>query len=192
MGVFSLLSLLQFTVRSPTRVDHRAQLTLMMVLTASTYKMAIAGKLPAIAYLTWLDCYSLWNFGLIMIAAIQSRLLAVELIVPDYNEDTGLYDTITTWILAITWGLVQIWYSRQAYMNFRYPVLRDGNLQKKLRQGTSTDSQPHEGAKPLPQVFKSTRRGNVRLKLRTSTKQQDARSAVNWKELSRGVNESSC
>ena len=54
-------------------INHRHQMTLMMVLTATSYKMAIAGKLPPVSYLTWLDKYTLSNYLLIIAVAVQSR-----------------------------------------------------------------------------------------------------------------------
>ena len=57
-SAFSLLSLLQFAVQplqhytgdfDITGINHRSQLSLMLVLTASAYKMAISGRLPGIS-----------------------------------------------------------------------------------------------------------------------------------------------
>ena len=48
MGLFSFLSIIQAMNNdsSEAGINHRHQMTLMMVLTATAYKMAIAGKLP--------------------------------------------------------------------------------------------------------------------------------------------------
>eukprot|EP00966_Prymnesium_polylepis_P188601 4370443-Prymnesium_polylepis.1 len=84
---FSLLSLSQFAV-SPTRsvdgvemldagaINHRAQLSLTVVLTAAAYKMAVGAMLPRIAYLTLLDRYMLVCSTLIILIALQSRSLS--------------------------------------------------------------------------------------------------------------------
>ena len=59
--LFTVLSLSQFcvTASSEGSLNHRAQLTLMLVLTVAAYKMSVGGKLPAITYLTILDKYML-------------------------------------------------------------------------------------------------------------------------------------
>ena len=67
MGLFSLLSVLQpLCVQDAVEYSHRAQLSLMLLLTYTSFKMAIANKLPEINYMTLLDQYALWN-GLLII-----------------------------------------------------------------------------------------------------------------------------
>ena len=76
MGLFSLLSVLQpLCVQDAVEYSHRAQLSLMLLLTYTSFKMAIANKLPEINYMTLLDQYALWNGLLIILVALWSRML---------------------------------------------------------------------------------------------------------------------
>jgi len=131
MGCFSLLSLLQALVdnNSEGSINHRAQLTLMMVLTASAYKMAIAGKLPPISYLTWLDRYTLANFMLIIVVAVQSRALSQ---LSGDGEKTGVYDYVTTGMLGAVWVFIHVHYAWKAYKRVTRAKKRDANV----REGT--------------------------------------------------------
>ena len=61
-GLLSFLSILTIGARRPEDQNHRAQLALMLVLTAFTYRVATSGRLPPINYLTVLDYYTIPNF----------------------------------------------------------------------------------------------------------------------------------
>lgn len=128
MGCFSLLSLLQTMVNENTEgsINHRAQLTLMMVLTASAYKMAIAGKLPPVAYLTWLDRYTLVNFMLIILVAVQSRVLNQ---LSGDGDKTGLYDMVSTGVLVACWVGFHAHFAWNAFKRFVHGgKTRDANV----------------------------------------------------------------
>ena len=77
--------------------------------------MAISGKMPPVSYLTWLDRYTLWNFGLIIAMALQSRCLSQFAPDPRDEAEGGLYDYICMGILAGTWCAVHIWYFYRAF-----------------------------------------------------------------------------
>ena len=133
MGLFSFLSLIQAMCNENTEgsINHRHQMTLMMVLTATSYKMAIAGKLPPVSYLTWLDKYTLSNYLLIIAVAVQSRALTQ---LGGDEPQTGTYDTICTAVAAGFWGLMHCYYTLKAIKNY-------------LRGGKTRDSNLHNGGK---------------------------------------------
>ena len=146
MGLFSLLSLVQAMVNAndASALNHRAQLTLMMVLTASAYKMAIAGKLPPISYLTWLDRYTIANFMLIIVVAVQSRALSQ---LSGDGEKTGVYDYITTGMLGATWLVIHVHYAWKAYKRVMRAKTRDANV----RDGMVIEAVSHLGEKTMKQ-----------------------------------------
>jgi len=117
MGLFSVLSLIQAMCNANTEgsINHRHQMTLMMVLTATSYKMAIAGKLPPVSYLTWLDKYTLSNYLLIIAVAVQSRALTQ---LGGDDEQTGLFDTVCTAVAAGFWGLMHAYYIQMAVKHY--------------------------------------------------------------------------
>ena len=117
MGLFSFLSLIQAMCNENTEgsINHRHQMTLMMVLTATSYKMAIAGKLPPVSYLTWLDKYTLCNYLLIIAVAIQSRALTQ---LGGDDLQTGLFDTVCTAVAAGFWGLMHAYYIQGAIKHY--------------------------------------------------------------------------
>ena len=117
MGLFSFLSLIQAMCDANTEgsINHRHQMTLMMVLTATSYKMAIAGKLPPVSYLTWLDKYTLSNYLLIIAVAVQSRALTQ---LGGDDEQTGLFDTVCTAVAAGFWGLMHAYYIQMAVKHY--------------------------------------------------------------------------
>ena len=55
-------------------MNHRAQLSLMMVLTYSAYKMAVGSRVPAISYLTLLDAYMMTSGAFVMAVAVCLRI----------------------------------------------------------------------------------------------------------------------
>ena len=135
MGLFSFLSLIQAMCNENTEgsINHRHQMTLMMVLTATSYKMAIAGKLPPVSYLTWLDKYTLCNYLLIIAVAVQSRALTQ---LGGDDQQTGTFDTVCTAVAAGFWGLMHCYYSVNGAKNYFYhDNLRDSNLQDGGKSG---------------------------------------------------------
>ena len=135
MGLFSALSVIQSMCNANTEgsINHRHQMTLMMVLTATSYKMAIAGKLPPVSYLTWLDKYTLCNYLLIIAVAVQSRALTQ---LGGDDQQTGTYDTVCTAVAAGFWGLMHCYYSVDGAKNYFYnDNLRDSNLQDGGKSG---------------------------------------------------------
>ena len=135
MGLFSALSVIQSMCNANTEgsINHRHQMTLMMVLTATSYKMAIAGKLPPVSYLTWLDKYTLCNYLLIIAVAVQSRALTQ---LGGDDQQTGTYDTVCTAVAAGFWGLMHCYYSVNGAKNYFYhDNLRDSNLQDGGKSG---------------------------------------------------------
>ena len=117
MGLFSVLSLMQAACNANTEgsINHRHQMTLMMVLTATAYKMAIAGKLPPVSYLTWLDKYTLCNYLLIIAVAVQSRALTQ---LGGDDQETGLFDMVCTAVAAGFWGLMHAYLIQIAVKNY--------------------------------------------------------------------------
>ena len=108
----------------------------MMVLTASAYKMAIAGKLPPIAYLTWLDRYTLANFLLIIVVAVQARALSQ---LSGDGSTTGLYDYVTTSMLGAVWVGIHANYAWKAFKRVVYHKTRDANV----KGGTTIEAVSH-------------------------------------------------
>lgn len=69
MGLFSLLSLMQFQL--PTEdVTDRLSISLTLLLTAAAYKFATSSLVPAISYMTFLDDYVVRNCGILAVATI--------------------------------------------------------------------------------------------------------------------------
>ena len=142
MGLFSVLSLIQAMCNANTEgsINHRHQMTLMMVLTATSYKMAIAGKLPPVSYLTWLDKYTLSNYLLIIAVAVQSRALTQlggdDELTGTYDGQSGLFDTVCTAVAAGFWVLMHCYYSVKGAMNYFYHgKQRDSNLHNGGKSG---------------------------------------------------------
>jgi len=83
-ALFALLSGLQFAalpirdgkIDQAGNINHRAQLSLMMVLTYSAYKMAVGSRLPAVAYLTLVDKYMLSIGCYVVGVAIYLRIVS--------------------------------------------------------------------------------------------------------------------
>jgi hypothetical protein len=139
MGLFSLLSLFQgLTEDEEASINHRAQLTLMMVLTASAYKMAIANKMPPVSYLTWLDKYTLGNFFLIIAMALQSRTLSQ--LGEGKPRSAEEYDQICIWMFAACWVLIHVWFITKAMklQLLQSRKQRDSNIQKAIAKGRYT------------------------------------------------------
>ena len=121
----------------------------MIFLTASAYKMAIAGKMPPVAYLTWLDKYTLWNFFLIIAMALQSRTLSQ--FGPDSPNPIDKYDSICLSILSVCWVGIHVWFvGRAVHMHcLNGQKLRDTNILAEFGDETSIKVQAAEtmGAK---------------------------------------------
>ena len=150
MGLFSSLSIIQAMCNDNTEasINHRHQMTLMMVLTATSYKMAIAGKLPPISYLTWLDQYTLCNFLLIIAVAVQSRALTQ---LGGDDQHTGTYDTVCTAVAAGFWVLMHGYYIKKAVRNYlRGGKLRDSNIQQSDNSGKSVTLEAEVVTNRLP------------------------------------------
>jgi len=100
--------------------------------------MAISGKMPPVSYLTWLDQYTLWNFALIIVMALQSRCLTQTTKGTDLREG-GLFDFVSLGILGSTWLSVHIWFIRRAtkLWFFKGNKTRD----KHLKSGRPMDSE---------------------------------------------------
>ena len=123
---FSMLAVLQCTVWTVDSVNHRAQLSMMLVLTGAAYKMAISNKLPPIHYLTLLDKFTLLQSLIIILVATESRLLSALVERPgaldDVPEETlamhdketlamhGYYDATFSASVAGLWVLVHAYF----------------------------------------------------------------------------------
>ena len=131
MGLFSLLSVAQCYVTDATDVNHRAQLSLMLVLTASAYKMAIANKLPAIAYMTMLDSYTLWNFLVIIVIALESRSVGrgSQHMVPV----GGQIDTAFTFCISVGWLIMHAYFGAKVQHYIRNPEAMDDRVIEQVR-----------------------------------------------------------
>eukprot|EP00322_Chrysochromulina_rotalis_P009864 CAMPEP_0115864582 /NCGR_PEP_ID=MMETSP0287-20121206/19275_1 /TAXON_ID=412157 /ORGANISM="Chrysochromulina rotalis, Strain UIO044" /LENGTH=469 /DNA_ID=CAMNT_0003319057 /DNA_START=17 /DNA_END=1426 /DNA_ORIENTATION=- len=108
---FSALSLAQLcvTASQESSLNHRAQLTMMLVLTCATYKMAISNKLPAISYLTFLDKYMLLCSLYVVLVAFESRSLAY--IREEFGQDAIVdLDRVAFWIFAVAWLVLHAWF----------------------------------------------------------------------------------
>ena len=118
---FSLIAILQLTVPCVTNgdvddvaIDHRAQLTMTVVLTAAAYKVSIGSNLPQIAYLTQLDVYMLGSGLLIILSAIECRLLNLAVA---HGLSSAALERLDVGFLCgflCLWLLTQAWYLSQA------------------------------------------------------------------------------
>jgi len=111
-AIFSLLAILTGATRAVDHLPHRAQLGLMLVLTAATYRIAIGNKLPPISYLTTLDYYTLIHALIIIIVALEARVI---ILVMEQHHDgppgrlTGSSDIYVDIALAVIWIASTIW-----------------------------------------------------------------------------------
>jgi len=120
-ALFSLLSVLQFAAM-PVRdgekdwgsINHRAQLSLMMVLTVSAYKMAVGGKLPALSYFTLMDKYMLLSGAYVIGVAVYCRCTnwAAKSITADEMETL---DHIFAVVFASVLVLIHILFGRRVF-----------------------------------------------------------------------------
>lgn len=142
-GLFSLMSMLQFCLHLKLRslsdvtdlssvdasdetsgsgsdintlfghINHRSQMTTMLVFTCAAYKMAIGGRMPVVAYLTLLDSYMLLNSLFVVLVAFQSRLasLVLDTLGPLYVSPFDLYSAIA---FGSAWILLQGWFTLRA------------------------------------------------------------------------------
>merc|ERR1719230_2514937 len=76
MSVFVLLSVLQFAV-PPDEQDSRLAVTLTLVLTAAAYKYTVAGMMPSISYLTFMDQYVMACFLIICLLVAEGALVGM-------------------------------------------------------------------------------------------------------------------
>ena len=130
MGLFSVLALVQAIndKDDASNVNSRSSATLGLVLTASAYKVAIAGKMPPVSYLTWTDLYFMSNFLLIIAMALQSRCLS-QMQTPngDVDPDTRLIDHISVGVLGVIWLGIHVYFGLDAARSYR-GAPRDDNL----------------------------------------------------------------
>lgn len=136
-GIFSLVSILTGSTRRDESLDNRAQLTLMQMLTAATYQMAITNKLPPIQYLTVLDYYTITNNLIVILVCMQSRVLILLIeqgYVKNYPaegdrpEMTGTFDAVCIWSFVAIWLALHIWFCFLMCRRWRSPRIRDDNL----------------------------------------------------------------
>ena len=133
---FSILALSQFCVRarSEAALNHRAQMTTMLVLTGSAYKMAVGGKLPAISYLTLLDKYMLLAMAFIVAITLQSR--GLSLVYNEYGTEVAQRtDIFCLVVFVVLWLVLHLWlivgWSRNAYPGKLFGLhgkMRDENI----------------------------------------------------------------
>ena len=83
-------------------------MTLMVVFTCAAYKMAVGGRMPVVAYLTFLDKYMLLQSLYVILIAAQSRLASLVVDVISIHA-VGTYDSISAAIFAGIWLLMQVW-----------------------------------------------------------------------------------
>ena len=122
-------------------INHRSQMSLMVVFTCAAYKMAIGGRMPVVAYLTLLDkCvamdvsltgsfptsaylhsslqlsilrFMLLNSLFVVLVAIQSRLasLLIDVIGPYSVSPFDMYSAIA---FGAAWLVCQFWFWHRA------------------------------------------------------------------------------
>lgn len=146
MGIFSLLSVLTTAGRRVDSLSHRAHLSMILLLTASTYRIAAGRGLPAINYLTMLDRYNLGNASIIVLCALLSRIqhirfgefsdmdkmdvglkVSLQSIEAD-AEYTGTADLIAIGLMATFWLVLQVFFGTLAYIRKRNPRIFDVSL----------------------------------------------------------------
>ena len=133
-GLLSLLAVLTSNARRPSEGSHRAQLSLMLVLLAFTYRIAAAAKLPPINYFTLLDSYTLPNALLMMLIALENRVVTF-FVDPAPAEPTRAHrlaqsgDLLFVCAISIGWLAFHIHYARVACALSHRPRLHDANLQ---------------------------------------------------------------
>ena len=153
--LFSLLAVLQNFVGwflGQAGAHPRAQLSLMLVLTASAYQMAISNKLPPVSYLTLLDRWLLYNYLIIIVVALQSRVVSFF-----DSDELGATETpyhvpdyVLSWTTAAFWLLVNAYFLFVIWQKWHQPVIRDeflGNPDSKLLGVTRTPC-PHDHNTP--------------------------------------------
>ena len=130
MGCFSLLSILQgfVAIKTESAANHRAQLSLMLVLTGAAYQIAIAGKLPPISYLTLLDTYTISTAAIIILVALQSRAFSYIHYDGDVSTPSDEYinaDRVCTAVLAVLWVFANLSFAIKVFRRVREPRSRD-------------------------------------------------------------------
>ena len=130
-ALFSFLSVMQFSLRLKLRessvagasdeddggggadpvpillghINHRSQMSLMLVFTCATYKMAVGGRMPVVAYLTFLDKFMLLNSFFVVLVSVQSRACSsvVDLFGAEFVNPFEFYCSISfsaVWLVA--------------------------------------------------------------------------------------------
>lgn len=136
----SLLSVLANGIRGtdPVVRSVRALHTLVIVLAAASYRVALSASLPNIGYLTMLDRYCLWACGVILLCALQSRIQMIrigeltesdlqEIGIPD-ERFTGVFDLAGIALLTAIWLWVHISYAYVFWKFSKEPRVRDQAL----------------------------------------------------------------
>ena len=153
MGVFSLLGVMQQYVDSSTVSggNHRAQLSLMLVLTAATYRMAISAKLPPVSYMTMLDTYTLWQALIIILGAMLSRLITIGH-VDESGSGRALSDTACTAGITLLWLYTNVSFALLVRDRLQNPQIHDEFLNKNRDTFIAHDP-TLVSATPLPRKY---------------------------------------
>jgi len=138
MGLFALLSVLTAGSRRIENLNHRAHLSMILVLTAAAYRIASSRGLPPINYLTMLDRYNLGNGGLVICCAILSRVQQLRFgELPEWqlqavglpqSDFTGIADLVCTCLFAAWWVVMHVWFAILAKRRLVSPRIFDESL----------------------------------------------------------------
>jgi len=143
-GIFNLIAVLTCSTRRLADASHRAQLSLMLVLTVSTYRIAIGNKLPPINYLTTMDHYSLVNVSITLAIALQSRIQILlsenGLAQPAGSTMTGTFDVVCIVMFACAWLFTHVFYGFICYSRLIQPRVRDNALNHPDAQVVTDDA----------------------------------------------------
>eukprot|EP00730_Choanoeca_flexa_P017084 TRINITY_DN8181_c0_g1_i7.p1 TRINITY_DN8181_c0_g1~~TRINITY_DN8181_c0_g1_i7.p1 ORF type:complete len:351 (+),score=54.94 TRINITY_DN8181_c0_g1_i7:104-1156(+) len=72
---------------SPEEVGERLSVSLTLLLTVIAYKLVVASSLPAVAYLTWLDRYSLAALLMLVLTVVQNAMAGF---IPDFDQPAAI------------------------------------------------------------------------------------------------------
>ena len=157
-GLLSFLSLLTIGARRPEDQNHRAQLALMLVLTAFTYRVATSGRLPPINYLTVLDYYTIPNALIVIFAAVEARIISF-FVDPKLADDPPPMFIAARYIDAcfvlgtgLFWFVLNTWFALLAAARSKAPKTEDENLcASTIVYDQNTRQKRHAQAKQLAQ-----------------------------------------
>ena len=124
LAVFSLMAIISAAAVDRRETADRCGNTLTLVLTAAAYKLATAGMLPTIAYLTLLDYYVLTCSFVMALVTVHTCVTSSHfvhwLFVSDWSEEAlDDLDRLSLWAILGLWCAVQLLFAFLFWLGLR-------------------------------------------------------------------------